>query len=383
MDGLYMHIPFCFHKCHYCDFFSVVDNPPEDSGVKVSGFRGDRQAAFVDGLERELRWAVGLAQQRRQAAGQAEGFFADRSTSEQTFGVETSGGGVVFVGGGTPTLLREPLWRRLLATMRGLGLLDRVQEFTVEANPETVTPELLATLRQAGVNRLSMGAQSFDARHLKTLERWHDPARVGESVATARAAGFDNLNLDLIFAVPGQTMQDLQRDIETLLSLEVEHLSCYSLIFEPKTPMHRKLQMGRISAVGEELEAAMYEYVIDALTAAGYEHYEVSNFSRPGRQCRHNLMYWQSGNWLGVGPSASSHVAGVRWKNRADLRAYIGKAPEHPIEDVEQLPQARRLGEQLMMHIRLIAGVPRLGAESPRCAARSAPRSPILTQPEG
>ncbi len=319
IHGLYLHVPFCFHKCHYCDFYSLVDGPGRD-----------RQGAFVDAMILEL----------------------DRVTETYRPRPET-----LFVGGGTPTLLRPDLWRRLLHRLSELGLLHEVVEFTVEANPETVTDELAAALAAGGVNRVSIGAQSFDRDLLQRLERWHEPENVGRAVDRFRTAGIDNINLDLIFAIPGQTLEQLDADLDAALALEPTHLSCYSLIFEPNTPLTRKLQLGRVRQAGEDLERALYERVIERLADAGYEHYEVSNWCRPGRPCRHNLMYWRNENWLGIGPSAASHVAGWRWKNEPHLGRYLSGAPTTPVTDLEHLPRAARVGEALMLGLRLRQGV--------------------------
>ena len=320
IEGLYLHIPFCFHKCHYCDFYSIVDSPQRD-----------HQQVFTDRLNREWRW----------------------HNRHRTHHPKT-----IFVGGGTPTLLRPPLWQTLLDTLNHLDSLRRVCEFTVEANPETVTAELMVQLAAGGVNRVSIGAQTFDERHLKTLERWHEPATVSRAVDMTRAAGIDNISLDLIFAVPGQKLADLDRDLDALLALQPDHVSCYSLIFEPNTPLTEKLKQGRIQRMDEDHERAMYERVIDRLTAAGFEHYEISNFAKPGKHCAHNKLYWQNGNWLGIGPSASSHVAGLRWKNIPHLGQYLNSEAHGPITDVERLTADESIGEQLMMRLRLLEGVP-------------------------
>ena len=343
IEGLYFHIPFCFHKCHYCDFYSIVD-------------QRDRQRWFTDALIGELT---------RQA---------DRWPLRP---------GTIFVGGGTPTLLETGLWQRLLETMHQLGVLERVTEFTVEANPETVTDELLATLAAGGVNRLSIGAQSFDPALLKTLERWHEPASVQRAVTAARAAGITDVNLDLIFAIPGQTMAGLDRDLEARLALQPTHLACYSLIFEPETPLAEKKRQGRIQPVAEQQEAAMYERVIDRLDAAGFEHYEISNWAKRGEpgesaspyRCEHNLLYWHNANWLGLGPSAASHVAGRRWKNVAHLGQYLAEAPTPPTTDDERLDANGQLGEMMMLGLRTRDGLSRrwlaeaLAGDDPRWRA--------------
>ncbi|MEX2670582.1 MAG: radical SAM family heme chaperone HemW [Phycisphaeraceae bacterium] len=316
--GLYVHIPFCFHKCHYCDFYSIVDDH-------------DRQTLFTDRLIGEIR-----------------------ATAPLTHGPLRS----IFVGGGTPTLLRPDLWQRLLTAIHESFALADNLEFTVEANPETVTAELMSVLAAGGVNRLSVGAQSFNPQHLQTLERHHQPENVGRSFTLARQAGIDNVNLDLIFAVPGQTLADWQADLTRALALEPTHLSCYALMYEPNTPLTKKLERGRIHRADEDLEAAMFAHTIATLTAAGFENYEVSNFAKPGRRCRHNLLYWHSENTLAVGPSASGHLNGVRWKNVPHLGRYLAsEGDQTPITDVEKLSPEDSLGEQLMLRIRLLDGI--------------------------
>lgn len=323
--GLYGHIPFCFHKCHYCDFYSIVDS-------------ADRQRAFTDRMIREI------------------GALARADATPIT---------TIFFGGGTPTLLKPNLWGDLLQALGDQLDLSAVTEFTVEANPETVTAELLEILVAGGVNRLSIGSQSFNPTHLKTLERWHDPANVARSVELARAAGIDNLNLDLIFAVPGQSSDDWAADLDAALALGPDHLSCYSLTYEPGTAMTVKLQRGKITRAEEELEAEMFAHTIDRLTAEGFDHYEISNFARsdapghPDRRCQHNLMYWHNGSWLAIGPSACGHLRGVRWKNTPHLGQYLASTDGGaPIQDVEQLDPDASTGEQLMLRIRLLQGVP-------------------------
>ncbi len=332
--ALYLHVPFCFHKCHYCDFYSIVNTPHQDA---------DQQARFTDRLVQELRfWAQRLTLQPR----------------------------TIFVGGGTPTLLRLEHWRTLLDVLKSLGILSRTIEFTVEANPETVSPQLMTLLVRGGVNRVSLGAQTFDPALLKTLERWHEPSSVGRAVRLCREVGLTNLNLDLIFAIPGQTLPLLDADLDQALSLGPSHLSCYSLIFEPHTPLEQKRQSGRIAPVDEDLEAAMYARVIERLGREGFVHYEVSNWARScsleaaasTRQtafCQHNLAYWTNAHWLGLGPSAASHIAGVRWKNQPHPGRYLDSTGQPPVTDVERLAHDRSVGERLMLRLRLIEGAPR------------------------
>ena len=327
IDAIYLHLPFCFHKCHYCDFFSVVEPEGQDA---------PRQQALTDALIAELEHRCEQAPVRP---------------------------ATLFAGGGTPTFLRLPLWRQLLEAMGRLGILENNadQEFTVEANPETVTPELMQALVAGGVNRVSIGAQTFDRSSLKALERWHDPESVPRTVRIIRDAGLSNFSLDLIFAIPGQTLAMLDRDLDALLALQPTHLSTYGLTYEPNTPLTAKLRVGQVNAIDEQLERDMYELIITRLEAAGYEHYEVSNWAKADRdtdyRCQHNLAYWHNKNWLGVGPSAASHVAGQRWRNAPNLKRYLDGAPTPPTLDHEQLHPAGRFAEQLMLGLRLREGV--------------------------
>ncbi|MEO0587470.1 MAG: radical SAM family heme chaperone HemW [Planctomycetota bacterium] len=317
VTGLYLHVPFCVHKCGYCDFYSVTG-------------RLDRQRAWLDAVLSELDARRAVVDLRPVT---------------------------IFAGGGTPTLLDRPLWAELLTALSGRLDLSELVEFTVEANPETVTPELLATLRGGGVGRVSIGCQSFQPELLATLERSHDPASVVAAVAAARAAGIEQVSLDLIYAVPGQTLPQLDADLDALLALDPDHLSCYSLIFEPGTALTAKRDLGRVRPADNDLEAAMFERVIDRLADAGYEHYEVSNWARPGRACRHNLGYWTNANWLGVGPAAASHVDGLRWKNLPKLERYLDRPGDPPVVDIERLDPDASIGEALMLGLRLRHGV--------------------------
>ncbi len=320
LDGLYLHLPFCFHKCHYCDFYSVVDRPGHD-----------RQADFTDALIRELRSA------------------ADRHDLRPS---------TVFCGGGTPTLLRAELWQRLLGTLWELGVLDRCEEFTVEANPETVSRELMDQLVTGGVNRVSIGAQSFQRPLLQMLERWHDPDNVGRAVRLARDAGIDDVSLDLIFATPGQDVAMLDADLDAALALGPDHLSVYGLTYEPGTAMTARLRAGRVTRCDEDVEADMFDHVGARLAAEGFGRYEISNWARPAHACGHNLMYWTGGDWRGIGPSAASHVAGHRWRNAPDLARYLADSPDPPTLDHERLAGDDAVGERLMLMLRLRRGVP-------------------------
>ena len=316
--GLYAHVPFCFHKCHYCDFYSFVD-------------REGRTGEYLDRLAREAEWSL----------GRIEG------------PIET-----VFVGGGTPTLLAADELRRFTGIVRGFPLAAEI-EWTVEANPETIDAAKARVLVEAGVNRVSIGAQSFDPRHLKTLERWHDPASVARAVAVLRDAGIANLNLDLIFGIPGQTLDEWRRDLDAALALGVEHLSCYGLTYEPNTAMTRRLERGEFEPCDDGVEAEMFEATAAVLAGAGFARYEVSNYARPGRECRHNLVYWRNEPWWALGPSASAFVAGHRYKIVPRLGDWlagdVSGAP--PVIDHEGPDAARHASEALMLGLRLSEGI--------------------------
>ena len=308
---LYVHLPFCAHRCGYCDFVTVTGH-------------GDAHGAYVDALLAELDLERG------------------RLVDE----VET-----VFLGGGTPTFTETAALARLLAA------LPRAQETTVEANPETVTPAVAALLREHGVDRVSLGAQSFQPHLLATLERRARPDDVRGAVATLRAAGFDNVSLDLIYGIPGQSETDLERDLAEALALEPEHLSCYELEAKPGTRFTH--------AHGAELERqaeAMEDYferVVTTLIGFGYRWYETANFCRADAdrdlRSRHNLGYWLGQDYLGLGIGAVSTVGGLRWRNAPRLARYLaalrrGERPQRELEPLEPDVQAR---ERLLLGLRL------------------------------
>ena len=320
IEGLYVHIPFCFHKCHYCDFYSITRQSTE------------RMHTFVDRLLRE-----------------AEQWQAGRSVRPST----------IFFGGGTPSLLPIDQMRRLIEGLHGRFDLSAVNEWTVEANPATVTAEYCAMLREQGVDRLSFGAQSFRPSELATLERHHDPADVPRSIDIALAAGFTRLNVDLIFAIPGQDMASWSESLESAIALNTPHLSCYALTYEPNTPMAVRKRLGHFTAVDEDIELAMLHHTRDRLIEIGRPPYEVSNFAAPGEACRHNVNYWTGGNYIGLGPSAASHVQGWRWRNRPHLGEWEAAidAGDLPATEIEVLTPSRRAGELAMLMLRLESGI--------------------------
>ena len=316
--GAYVHVPFCRHKCHYCDFYSFVDGE-------------GRQRAFVDRARRELAaWSPRV-----------------------TTPLET-----LFVGGGTPTMLAPDELRDLLGAIRACFPWRADAEWTVEANPETVTPEIAAVLVDSGVTRVSMGAQSFQPHLLQALERTHDPESVACAVGHLRAAGIGQVNLDLIYAIPGGTLEAWQDDLRRTLELSPNHVSCYGLMYESNTPLGQRHAKGQVQGAPEELEVAMHHAACEALGAAGFEHYEISNWAKPGQRCRHNELYWRNDDWLAVGPSASGHASGLRWRNVPRLGDWLAAGPWSPVQDVERLSEDGRIGEAFMMGLRLLDGMP-------------------------
>ncbi|MGC8561095.1 MAG: radical SAM family heme chaperone HemW [Phycisphaerae bacterium] len=318
--ALYIHIPFCTYKCDYCDFYSLAGH-------------ADEYGRYLDTLERQMR---------------LETEFLGPIFPE-----------TVFIGGGTPTLLPPDDLRRLMVAIRKFCPPTQLVEFTVESNPNTFDAARAAVLADAGVNRISFGAQSFQPAELTALQRDHDPQSVGRAVQMARAAGITNINLDLIYAIPGQTLRSLNDNLDAALALEPEHLSCYGLMYEPNTPMTARLRRGQINPVGEELELEMMELVSRRLRSAGFERYEISNWSKPDRACRHNLHYWNAANHLAWGVSASGHHSGVRWKYVSSLHRYCDalESGRLPLVELEQLSPARRRAEAAVLQLRLAAGI--------------------------
>lgn len=322
--ALYVHVPFCFHKCHYCDFYSITRQTPE------------RMERFVDRILAEAAlWTA--------ARGPA------RPTT-------------VFFGGGTPSLLPHGAMRRLLDGLAARFDLSGVREWTVEVNPATADAEYLRMMRACGVDRVSLGAQSFDRQDLAALERHHDPEDVPRAVEMARAAGFRRISLDLIYAIPGQTLASWERTLDRALGLGVEHLSCYGLTYEANTPLTVRRRLGRITAAPVELELQMFRRTREIAAKAGLAAYEISNFAVPGEESLHNLHYWRAGSYIGLGPSAASHVEGVRFRNTPHLRRWEragegGEAGELEVVDYEELSPEHRVAEAAMLGLRLAEGI--------------------------
>ncbi|HRQ13750.1 MAG TPA: radical SAM family heme chaperone HemW [Promineifilum sp.] len=311
MYALYLHIPFCRARCSYCDFNTYTT-------------LGDLQGEYVAALAREIRLVGDTG--RAGEAGRA---------GDERAAVDT-----IFFGGGTPSLLTPEQVATLLAAVRDSFALASDAEITMEANPGTVDEAWLAAVRALGVNRLSFGVQSALPHELALLGREHDFAAAVTALSAARAAGFDNLNLDLIYGLPGQSVADWQRTLDAALPLGVEHVSLYCLTIEPGTPMQRWLHNGTIMAPDPDTAADQYEAACHALAAAGYGHYEISNWARPGRECRHNIVYWRNRPYLGLGAGAHGMAGGYRYQVVRQPRTYIKRITNYELRITNGEPRA-------------------------------------------
>jgi oxygen-independent coproporphyrinogen-3 oxidase len=325
VTSLYVHVPFCAHKCEYCAFFSEAS-------------AGELINRYVAALVRELELVAHDLKPR-----------------------------TIFFGGGTPSLLNLRQWETILRTMEKLNLLG-AEEFTVESNPATVSADKSKLLRDFGVNRISMGVQSLDEKLLDRLGRIHSREQVFKSFDILRQAGFDNVNLDLMFAIPTQTIATWRETLDEIIAMQSEHLSSYEVIYEDDTPLFQQLQAGEFS-VDEDLACAMYEELVARSGAAGFQQYEIANFARhhggqpsaiPSRACRHNVNYWRGGSYHGLGPSATGYVRGVRTKNWANTQLYCEQLEKgrRAIESSEELTPLRRAGETAAFGLRMNAGWP-------------------------
>jgi putative oxygen-independent coproporphyrinogen III oxidase len=341
--GVYLHVPFCHHRCGYCDFATAAV--------------GDRDADDQQALFRRYVAALTTDLGRQVAAGRrAHAPAAERDALEPRWPVVTS----MFVGGGTPTLLGGPLLADVVrAVSRELDVAPGA-EVTVECNPETASVELFAELVDAGVTRVSMGAQSFAPHVLATLERGHTADRPVEAVAQARAAGIGELNLDLIYGTPGETADDWRRTLEAVLAAGTDHVSAYALTIHDNTAFGRAVATGRLPTVDEDVQRDRFDLARDVLGAGGFEHYEVSNWALgPARRSRHNVLYWRHGDYLGVGVGAHAHLAGRRWWTTRSTDRYLEavEAGASPVAGREELSDAERAEERLLLGLRLRDGL--------------------------
>ncbi|MCS7207756.1 MAG: radical SAM family heme chaperone HemW [Dehalococcoidia bacterium] len=356
--GLYLHIPFCATKCPYCDFNTY-------QGILTL------LPTYLEALRREiLLW--GEALQHRTAD-------------------------TLYLGGGTPSLLSPCQLASLLDTVRTAFRVAPGAEVTAEANPDDITLEWCAGARQAGINRLSIGVQSLNDRHLRLLGRRHTARDAQAAYATARQAGFTNINLDLMFGLPYQTLEDWQETLQQAVALRPEHLSAYCLTLEEGTPLEHWVRQGRLPTPDPDLSADMYTWAEAFLEQEGYQHYEISNWSRPGYLSRHNLLYWTGGEYLGCGPGAHSYLGGVRFANLKSPQRYIralGGVPRSfpgweklpgwlAVEWAEALDPWTQVEEALMLGLRLVEGVSWESVERRCGVAITAALTPLWDEVEG
>lgn len=302
MIGLYIHIPFCVKKCFYCDFYSI-ETASRSSNLET---KKESHTKIDDSLVNSFLSAIKKEIKLR--------------TENNTNRIEVDS---IFLGGGTPSLLSENQITMLFQYLCEVFKISPHSEITIECNPGTLTPDKLRRYKDIGINRLSIGVQSFISDELKFLQRIHTTNDVINSFKMAREFGFDNISIDLMFSIPRQSMENLNYSLSKAVELEPDHISAYSLIFEKGTPLYNEMKKGKISPVDEKTDSEFYEAVIDFLTESGFEQYEVSNFARDGKFCKHNLKYWHNEEYLAFGPSAHGFYNNIRYKNKRNLKTYI------------------------------------------------------------
>lgn len=343
MTGLYLHIPFCAHACPYCDFSFVL-------------LREGSATRFLTALTIEME-ARAVSDDWRKA----------RFTT-------------VFLGGGTPTSLPTPLLRTLFSRLRDSFDILSGAEITIEANPETLTEGKLTALREAGVNRISIGVQAFTVETLRRLGRHHSVGRAVKAVHQARAAGITQVNLDLMFGAPDQSLADWDESLGIALDLRPDHLSLYGLTIEEGTAFGRQATAGMLPLPDDDSHIALYYHAIDRLADQEYHQYEISNFARSGAECRHNLVYWTGGNYLGLGPSAHSHYQGRRFANSRDLAGYLERIESNGVatDFDETLTEDQKVHEAILLGLRLTAGLDRAAFERHFGSAAYLERAPAI-----
>ncbi|WP_042750946.1 radical SAM family heme chaperone HemW [Streptococcus mitis] len=311
----YVHIPFCTQICYYCDFSKVfIKNQPVDS--------------YLEHLLEEF----------------------------QSYDIQKLR--TLYIGGGTPTALSASQLEMLLKGLTKNLDLSVLEELTIEANPGDLDADKIAVLKNSAVNRVSLGVQTFDDKMLKKIGRSHLEKDIYENIDRLKLAGFDNISIDLIYALPGQTMEQVKENVAKAIGLDIPHMSLYSLILENHTVFMNRMRRGKLPLPKEELEAEMFEYIIAELERAGFEHYEISNFSKPSFESRHNLMYWDNAEYYGIGAGASGYVNGVRYKNHGPIRHYLSAVEEGNARIIEEhLSQKERMEEEMFLGLRKKSGV--------------------------
>ena len=311
----YVHIPFCTQICYYCDFSKVfIKNQPVDS--------------YLEHLLEEF----------------------------QSYDIQKLS--TLYIGGGTPTALSAPQLEVLLDGLTKNLDLSVLEELTIEANPGDLDADKIAVLKNSAVNRVSLGVQTFDDKMLKKIGRSHLEKDIYENIDRLKLAGFDNISIDLIYALPGQTMEQVKENVAKAIGLDIPHMSLYSLILENHTVFMNRMRRGKLPLPKEELEAEMFEYIIEELERAGFEHYEISNFSKSGFESRHNLMYWDNAEYYGIGAGASGYVNGIRYKNHGPIRHYLSAVEEGNARITEEhLSQKEQMEEEMFLGLRKKSGV--------------------------
>jgi putative oxygen-independent coproporphyrinogen III oxidase len=322
--SFYVHIPYCIKRCGYCDFNTYTPSELQD-GATLEIVSAD----YIDAVVQELKSAP-----------------KDPVSS-------------IFFGGGTPSLLPARDLGRVIAAIRQHNGLQEGAEITLEANPDSVTPEKLADYINVGFNRISFGAQSFVPHVLATLDRTHNPDNVKKAVDAARAAGFESISVDLIYGTPGESIDDWRITVESAMALDIDHISAYALIVETGTKLAAQIKRGEIAMPDDDAMADMYLLVDSLCEASGMSWYELSNWSKPGHECRHNVAYWHNANWWGLGPGAHSHMNGKRFWNVKHPSAYKTRvfAGETPIHESEILTAEQIQDEKIMLSIRMREGI--------------------------
>lgn len=325
VKAAYLHIPFCAQICHYCDFNKVF-------------LQGQPVEEYLESMDIEMKNTV-------------EAYpFSQMNT--------------IFVGGGTPTVLTEQQLELFLASIHKHLIPKTLEnlEFTFEANPGDLTLQKLKLLKEGGVNRLSFGVQTFNDKLLESIGRTHRREDVFRTIELARVAGFTNVSLDLIYALPNQTVDDFKETLDIALSLEVEHFSAYSLIIEPKTVFYNRMRKGTLNLPSEENEANMYELLMDTMERNNYHQYEISNFAKNGFESKHNLTYWNNEEYYGIGAGAHSYLQGKRIANAGPIKQYMTKIAEtgFPHVDINPVPEHERMEEELFLGLRKTSGVSKL-----------------------
>lgn len=320
INAAYLHIPFCEHICHYCDFNKVF-------------LKGQPVEDYLKALDREMKMTL---------------------EKHPTNGLDT-----IFVGGGTPTSLNEQqLYTFCESINTNLPKSDAV-EFSFEANPGDLSIEKLQILKDAGVNRISLGVQTFNEDLLKRIGRVHRAKDVYQTIENAKKVGFNNISIDLIFSLPSQTVEDFKESLTEAFSLDIQHYSAYSLIIEPKTVFYNLLKKGKLPTPGEDIEAKMYEILMDEMENHGYNQYEISNFSKPGYESKHNLTYWNNEYYYGFGAGAHCYVDGHRRSNSGPLKKYMDQinSGNLPVFDDHKVTKAEQMEEEMFLGLRKTKGV--------------------------